>query len=330
MKRFVSVMLIALLLLTCFSFTTVSSNIVETTSSGTTLYVDDDGTEEYTSIQDAIDNASNGDTVFVYSGTYNEHVSIETRITLRGQDQNTTIIDGGGEDNVIFISADNVVVSDFTIQGGGDGEHNAGIYISASDNHIIQNNIINNKYHGIYFDSDEEDPGRNNISKNYISKNKYGIYSFGKNEDTIIYKNIIERNSDSGIILSESIIVKSNIISQNRDKGINCKRYCKISNNIISNNKNGLFFGFYDQWNEIHHNQITENEFGIDTSDCELGQMICVNYIYKNNFIDNSRIIYNYINWFNFNNNYWGRPCVIKYIFPFNFDLNPAKEPFDI
>lgn len=35
-----------------------------------TIYVDDDGTADYKNIQMAIENASIGDTVYVYNGTY--------------------------------------------------------------------------------------------------------------------------------------------------------------------------------------------------------------------------------------------------------------------
>ena len=42
------------------------------TAKGDTLYVGGNGTGNYTSIQDAIDNASDGDTVYVYNGTYIE------------------------------------------------------------------------------------------------------------------------------------------------------------------------------------------------------------------------------------------------------------------
>ena len=38
--------------------------------SGNTLYVGGTGPGNYTSIQNAVDNASDGDTVFVYDGTY--------------------------------------------------------------------------------------------------------------------------------------------------------------------------------------------------------------------------------------------------------------------
>ena len=70
----------------------ISSNSV----SNRTIYVDDDGGADYKRIQDAIDNASEGDTVFVYSGTYFEDVKINTSIVLQGEDKERTIIHGGG------------------------------------------------------------------------------------------------------------------------------------------------------------------------------------------------------------------------------------------
>jgi len=45
--------------------------------SAKTIYVNDDGTVAFISIQDAIDNASDGDTIFVYNGTYYEHITID-------------------------------------------------------------------------------------------------------------------------------------------------------------------------------------------------------------------------------------------------------------
>ena len=62
---------------------------------GNTLYVGGSGPNNYTSIQDAIDNASDGDTIYVYSGIYYENVVINKRINLIGEDRNGTIIDGG-------------------------------------------------------------------------------------------------------------------------------------------------------------------------------------------------------------------------------------------
>ena len=56
------------------------------------IYVDDDGGADYTSIQDAIDAASSGYTIYVYSGFYNEVVYIDKSINLIGQNKTNTII----------------------------------------------------------------------------------------------------------------------------------------------------------------------------------------------------------------------------------------------
>ncbi|UCD13584.1 MAG: hypothetical protein JSW60_08515, partial [Thermoplasmatales archaeon] len=63
---------------------------------GNTLYVGGDGPGNYTKIQDAIDDASDGDTVFVYddSSPYQQesYLNIEKSINLIGEDRDTTVI----------------------------------------------------------------------------------------------------------------------------------------------------------------------------------------------------------------------------------------------
>jgi hypothetical protein len=71
--------------------------------SGNTLYVGGIGPGNYTSIQDAIDNASIGDTVFVYNGTYYEIITIDKSINLVGEDRYNTIIDGIGEYRIVVV-----------------------------------------------------------------------------------------------------------------------------------------------------------------------------------------------------------------------------------
>ena len=53
-------------------------------SKGNNLYVGGTGEGNYTKIQDAIDDASDMDTVFVYNGTYYENVFIDKTINLIG------------------------------------------------------------------------------------------------------------------------------------------------------------------------------------------------------------------------------------------------------
>jgi len=85
---------------------------------GGTLYVGGFGPNNYTKIQDAIDNASNGDTVFVYddSSPYYENIGIDKSINLLGENRETTVISGNkDEEIVIIIKANHVNISHFTI-----------------------------------------------------------------------------------------------------------------------------------------------------------------------------------------------------------------------
>jgi len=53
------------------------------------------GPNNYTSIQAAIDNASDGDTIFVYSGTYEEQVIVNKSLIIKGENNTATLIKGG-------------------------------------------------------------------------------------------------------------------------------------------------------------------------------------------------------------------------------------------
>lgn len=62
--------------------------------SAATLTVDDDGGEDYTTIQDAIDAAISGDTIEVMSGTYDEKLDLKNKqLTINGAGSSLTTID---------------------------------------------------------------------------------------------------------------------------------------------------------------------------------------------------------------------------------------------
>jgi len=124
------------------SFTNIGGNV---------LYVGGSGEGNYTKIQDAINDANDGDTIFVYSNSspYYEHITINKSIDLIGEDKNTTIIDAGGGGIVIKIIKDQVRVTKFTITNGA-----YGFWISSSNNVIMENNIQDNT-DGIWLQTSE-------------------------------------------------------------------------------------------------------------------------------------------------------------------------------
>ena len=93
------------------------------TSRGNWLYVGGSGPGNYTRIQDAVDNASDGDTVFVYSGNYQQSmIIVNKKINLHGEDKNTTIIDGYGQTCIFrLVNGDFytlfIEINGFTIRG---------------------------------------------------------------------------------------------------------------------------------------------------------------------------------------------------------------------
>ena len=88
--------------------------------------------DHFSSIQEAVEQASTNDRIIVYNGIYNEKIFIEESIDLFGEDSEETIINGGNSGSVITINASNVDLSTFTIKNGGSDETDAGIKINAN------------------------------------------------------------------------------------------------------------------------------------------------------------------------------------------------------
>jgi len=275
-------------------------------------------------IQDLIDNASDGDTIYISSGIYYENIIINKSISLIGEDKNTTIIDGSGTGDVVYIKADWVNISGFTIRNGG----GAGIDIDSNYN-MIQNNTISNNNCGIYLIG----ASFNNLTYNNITSNNGNGMSLGSSNYNTITENTITSNNDNGIFLRLS-------------------DYNTIIGNIISNKNNGVYIGGSNH-NNITGNTSSKNTFGI------LLRFLIIwshnfpsrkNNITKNNFLGYRQLTYCGGDWSNFwSENYWNRPRIfpklifgavllgfaffegIPIVIPwFNVDWYPAFKPYDI
>jgi hypothetical protein len=110
------------------------------TASGGTIYVNKTGSDRaYTNIQDAIDSARYGDTVYVYRGTYFENLRVKKTINLTGEGYYHTTINGNGVGDVISVSHDWVNISGFTVVGAGNGPDDEEIELNDAQNCSITN-----------------------------------------------------------------------------------------------------------------------------------------------------------------------------------------------
>ncbi|TLZ58611.1 MAG: hypothetical protein E6K17_00295, partial [Methanobacteriota archaeon] len=80
----------------------------------TVVTVDDSGGADFLRIQDAVDFAPAGYTVFIFTGTYPENVVVRKELEIVGESRTAVLIDGRGLDGVT-IAADRVVLHELTI-----------------------------------------------------------------------------------------------------------------------------------------------------------------------------------------------------------------------
>jgi parallel beta-helix repeat protein len=231
---------------------------VKATPTARTWTVDDNGPADFDNIQEAINNASSGDTIFVHIGTYYEHVLINKTITLVGEDINSTIIDGYETDNVIRIyRANNVTIKSFTVRKSGWYPF-SGILIEQSTGTVITDNKIIYNYEGINLLSSSS----NLVWGNSISSNYDGIFIYSSSNNVISGNTIFSSNDGIYLRASSNNVVSSNILLHNDFAGM--EMYYSSSNvicsNTISSNYRGIYVGLLSSNNTIYHNNFNNTD----------------------------------------------------------------------
>ncbi|MBN2448698.1 MAG: right-handed parallel beta-helix repeat-containing protein [Phycisphaerae bacterium] len=230
-------------------------------ASAATITVCWDGSEDYTTIQEAINAAANDDEIVVCPGTYAagsctaEFFGTKS-LTLRSTDPDdpavvaSTIISclwGGDPDHVAvrFWRAEenhhDSVIRGFTIRNNAVSGL-AGV-VCANASPIIQDNVIADNTYGIQCLGSDGHPS---IKRNIITRNNCGILLWSLSSP-VIADNVIQHSGGDGIdVSSGSGVIRNNIIAENGGAGIDC------------NNNEDLI---------IEHNTIVDNTYGLEEAD---------------------------------------------------------------
>jgi parallel beta-helix repeat protein len=272
MKRRIKITIISIIIFLLIGLTIVTSiqaiQIANSNEEKNVIVVDINGRGDYRSIQNAINNAESGSTIFVKAGEYKEIITLKKPISLLGEDKDSTLINPISEKNkfAICLGASGIKIQNFGIKNGAPGLYASAIRITSSNIEIQNCNIFDTPVGIIIWTS-------NNIIDNCVfwGCEDEGIaligtsYSDCKNNKI---KNCIFRDNCDGVELQYS---SKNIISNcdfydNNHTGIdaiassnneNIITNCRIYNNKV----NGIYFSSSSD-NEVNDCLIYENDNG--------------------------------------------------------------------
>jgi len=174
-------------------------------SKGSWLYVGGSSPGNYSSIQAAIDNATEGDTIYVYddSSPYHEKLNVTKPLQIIGEDKETTVIDAKdtyfGDGYVIHLLSEHATISNFTIKNS-----DFGVHLYFLGNETVTNNIFTDIEYPIYI----HESSNNTVCNNTIVKTTdvrgdfIGIYMYHA-DDNLIAGNLIR---DENWILQDMAI----------------------------------------------------------------------------------------------------------------------------
>ncbi|MGB9940678.1 right-handed parallel beta-helix repeat-containing protein [Methanosarcina sp.] len=259
--------------------------------------VDKNGGGNYSSIQEAVDNAQNGDVILVNPGIYQENVVVDKELTIlsnsvssENQLNRAYVIGVIPEGQVFSVNASNVTVSGFYISGGYSATadpDDIGILLagvkncSLSENTLVLNNIGVGLYNsqgnyignnsmigpgsGIVLVGSTENILSNNLAVTDGNSEGIGILLNSSTNNTLV--NNTARSDLIGIYLdvSEGNSLLYNIASSNADGigiGLNSSNSNFVMNNIAKANKLGIMLDTSDR-NTIADNLVSKNDIGI-------------------------------------------------------------------
>jgi parallel beta-helix repeat protein len=206
----------------------------------------------YETIQKAINAANSGDIIRVSNGTYYENLFVNKSVSIIGENPEITIIDGGGNGDVVKIITPNVVFSGFTIRNGTSSEapppFPSGIFVGSTFA-VISNNILKNNTCGLQL----MQSSNCRIFNNVIFNNSYaGIYVHASSANNVFFENTIKKNKIYGLWIDgapSNIFYHNNIVD-------NTQQWWISSQTTLDNGAEGNY------WSDYHDQDLNLNGIG--------------------------------------------------------------------
>lgn len=231
----------------------------------------------YTSIQEAVNNAQNGDTILVSPGVYRENVNVNKELAiissadLSGDRINRTYVIGAVPTNNVFtINSGNVTISGFHIIGGPSGmdmREEVGIYLEGVQNCSLSNNSIVLNDVGINLNNSQ----RNFLYSNFIGLGSIGILLSGSNENKLSYNEVVTNREGISLENSANNTLTNNSLHMNGlGVYLNTSSGNTIYLNIFSNFMNALDEGT-NIWNSSSAGNLWDDYNGTDTDGNGIG-----------------------------------------------------------
>ena len=259
MKKTYGPTLLLLIMATAFCFSHLKLNSI---SADDSYPVNNRSTGlSYPTIRSAIEapSTSDGNVIYVSKGIYVENITIYKSIILIGEDKDQTVIDGNQSGIVVLITAQGVLIRNFTVRNG-----ITGIFVDHSNNtRVIDNNVV-------YCIS---------ASSDFVQAIRVQ-YSF----NCLIQNNLVAHNAVTGILVTDSanFTVSKNRVFSNGNYGLNANAssYGVISyNDVAENGHDGIGLAKGSRFCTIIGNNVTDNTINI------LIQESRDNNVYKNNIV---------------------------------------------
>ena len=268
------------------SFLLINANVV----AADTITVGNSGNENYTSIQQAVNNSVDGDTILVNKGVYVEKVDVDKKLAViskSGNPEDIIIQALHPYDHVFHVTANNVTIKGFglrnsssasgiyldnvqynTIENNHLQANGIGIHLwnAARNNILINNTASDNGWAGIRLTPDDSELASNNtLINNTMVNNTYNFEIYTGYENASMQNNIDITNTVNGKPIYYLVNVSNITLNSTSNAGaiycINCQNM-SIKDQVLQNNSLSIAL-FNTSNSRFNSNILSNNIYGI-------------------------------------------------------------------